>query len=42
MPHELVVSTPVGDNVLSNQAYTSCIVSVERHELSIDLIVLAI
>lgn len=36
-PHVLVVSTPVEDTVLSDQ-YKSCVISIEGHELPIDLI----
>lgn len=42
MPHILEISMPVGDTVSSDQVYKSCIVSIEGHELLVDLIVLDI
>lgn len=38
----LVVTTPIGDIVFSDQVYLSYVVNVEGHELPVDLIVLDI
>lgn len=38
----MVLSTPMGDTALADEAYKSCVVVIEDHELLVDLIVLEI